>query len=492
MIGDNPTDRTSPVPGEVVLATEVITSSLDPRRTRNIILLLAACVALMQTGFGIIFPVFARRFGEFGSGVEELGLMTTSFALAQLVAAPVLGSLADRLGRRPIVLLALAAFAVTNIGLLLARSTAGFIVVRAAEGALTAGLFPAAMGIVADIVPEHRRAQWIGVVMGSYGAGFVLGPILGGVLYDGWGFEAPFVASATLAFIAVVAAAIVIPETRTREVRQRDALRALRRRRASTEAAAPPTRTGSFWASLPRPLYVFGTLLFLDFVLTFAFAFIEPEMVFYFYEELDWTTVQFGLVVGVYGLAMVIGQATLGGLSDRFGRKPIIVVGALLTAMFYAGLVVVTSFSLVLLVAIVAGLGSALMSPAVSAFYLDITSERYRSRVLGIKGSAASLGGVTGPLLVAGVSAMTTPQGVFSISVVLIVIAAALALTLLTEPRRATEEITPGPSDQSQSETERTDDVGWECSTKRCLAAQAALRGVVLRATRAREARDVA
>ena len=87
------------------MATDVITSGLDPRRARNIILLLAACVALMMTGFGIIMPVFARRLGELGSGVEGLGLMTMSFALAQFLAAPVMGSLADRYGRRPFILL---------------------------------------------------------------------------------------------------------------------------------------------------------------------------------------------------------------------------------------------------------------------------------------------------------------------------------------------------------------------------------------------------
>ena len=65
----------------------------------------------MMTGFGIILPVFARRLPELGSGFEALGLMATAFALAQFVAAPFMGSLADRLGRRPIVLGSLAALA---------------------------------------------------------------------------------------------------------------------------------------------------------------------------------------------------------------------------------------------------------------------------------------------------------------------------------------------------------------------------------------------
>ena len=197
--------------GEVIYADQVVTSGPSLRRTRTIILLLASSVGLMMTGFGIIYPVFARRLGEFGGGVGALGLMTMSFALAQMLAAPLLGSLADRRGRRPVILLALVAFAGANVGFLFAPSIEVFVAVRAVEGALTAGLFPAAMGVVADIVPENQRARWIGIVMASYGAGFFLGPVVGGLLYDGWGFAAPFMVSAAVAVVALITAAILVP-----------------------------------------------------------------------------------------------------------------------------------------------------------------------------------------------------------------------------------------------------------------------------------------
>ena len=100
MSGAQDNEHTHANLGEVVLAGEVVSSGPSPRRARSVIILLASSVGLMMTGFGIILPVFARRLGEFGSGVEALGLMTMSFALAQLVAAPFMGSLADRYGRR--------------------------------------------------------------------------------------------------------------------------------------------------------------------------------------------------------------------------------------------------------------------------------------------------------------------------------------------------------------------------------------------------------
>lgn len=452
--------------GKVVTADAVVRTGPSPRRARSVIILLAASVGLMMTGFGIILPVFARRLGEFGSGVEALGLMTMSFALAQLLAAPLMGTLADRYGRRPLILLSLAAFAAANIGFLLVSSTTGFIIIRVLEGALTAGLFPAAMGIVADVVPEDERARWVGIVMGSYGAGLIFGPVVGGVLYDGWGFAAPFITSAIMAVIAFTAAVVLVPETRTPEQRWREKLRG-RREPASVESE-------SFWASLPRPLYVFGTLLVLDFVGVFVFAFVEPQMVFYFYDELDWTTIQFGVVVGAYGLAMVFGQLVLGRSSDRFGRKPLIVLGLLLSTFLYAGLLWITAYPLMLLVAAVAGLGSALTSPALSSYYLDITDKMHRARILGVKESSASLGGVLGPLLLVAVSAAMTAQGIFILAGIVLLSAVILALVLLPSPRQVAV---------------KSRDLNWEFSEKRALAAQTALRGVVLMSSAAREAK---
>ncbi|MBT3397300.1 MAG: MFS transporter, partial [Alphaproteobacteria bacterium] len=259
-------------------------------------------------------PVFARRLGEFGDGVTELGYMTMAFALAQLIGAPLWGGFADRRGRRPIILFALTAVTLAYIGYLIAHDTWVIITIRAMAGFMTAGLFPAAMGVVADIVSEKDRARWVGIVMGSYAIGMIFGPALGGFLYDGWGYSAPFTLSAVVAFMALLAAFFMIPETRPPAVRKRQLLRARR--------AAPHKQNTkqSLWAVLPRPLHLIGALLFIDFVGSFGFAFVEPQMVFYFYDTLEWTTVQFGVVVGAYGIVMVLGQMFLGQLSDKWGR----------------------------------------------------------------------------------------------------------------------------------------------------------------------------
>ena len=454
--------------GKVVVATQVITAGFDPRRARNIIILLAASMAVMMTGFGIIFPIFARRLGEFGSGVEALGLMSMAYAITGIVASPFMGALADRFGRRPLVLASLAAYVAANLGFLLADSTGMMIAVRALQGALTAGLVPASMGIVADIAPEKERARWVGVVMAGYSMGFVFGPALGGVLYDGWGYAAPFIVSAVMAFIALIAASIMVPETRPREARRRDELR---QRRA---AAMAPAQALSFWAALPRPLSTFAVLLFISFITLFAWTFVEPQLMFYIFDELGWTTAQFGVAAGGYGIAAVFGDTVLAQLSDRFGRKPVLVVGILLFSAQFAGMTIATSFRLITLAFIVAGLGEALWTTALGAFYLDITPEQHRSRVMGIKGSAASLGSVVGPALVVIATRFLIPQGVFITSGALVMFGALLALIVLREPSRAARE---------------TADPLWDISSKRVMEAQASLRGIVLSATTARKLR---
>jgi MFS family permease len=454
--------------GEIVIASKVVTSQMAPRRIRNIILLLSGSVALMMTGYGLVMPVFARRLSEFGDGVEELGLMTMAFALAQMIGAPLMGSLADSRGRRPLILLALTTVTLQYIGYLLASSTLFFILIRGAAGFLSAGLFPASMGVVADLVPEDRRARWAGIIMGSYAVGMIFGPVIGGLLYDGFGYAAPFILSAVVAFLALVAAYFMIPETRTPEIRNREMLRIRHAR---------PRQAGkiSIWDALPRPLYIFVTLLVIDFISSFSFAFVEPQMIFYFYDVLNWSTTQFGVLVGIYGMFSVVGQMGLGQLSDKWGRKPLIIAGLIPNILFFGGLAVLTDYYMMMIGAALAGLGNALIAPAANAFYLDITAEEHRSRIIGVKGSFLSLGGVLGPLAVAAVAGVMAPQHVFWIASGLVALGLILGIAFLREPQ-GSEAKAMGKKAQA--------------SNQRSLAAQASLRNIMVMATAAREGRQ--
>src|SRR5574341_330477 len=183
------------------------------RQSTGILVALSLCMALQMTGFVMILPLFARRFESFGAGVEALGVSALAYALTSTIAAPFMGMLADRFGRRPIILLSLVAYALAFSGYLFATSVWWFIVLLGLAGALTAGLVPAMTSIVGDLAAENRRAQWIGIVNGGASLGWILGPLFGGMLYDRFGYIVPFAISIAMELLALLLAAFLVKET---------------------------------------------------------------------------------------------------------------------------------------------------------------------------------------------------------------------------------------------------------------------------------------
>ena len=137
---------------------------LNQSATRRTMLNLTVCLALQSTGVSVLFTVFARKIGTFGQGVGIFGISATAFSLAALVAAPYMGMLADRFGRRRLLLGSLAAHALACLGYLLAPTGAAFVAVRVAAGGLTAGLVPATISMIGDLTPQTGRGRWIGFV----------------------------------------------------------------------------------------------------------------------------------------------------------------------------------------------------------------------------------------------------------------------------------------------------------------------------------------
>ena len=183
------------------------------RQPASILLALALCMALQMTSFATILPLFARRFESFGTGVEALSASSMAYALTSTFAAPFIGMLADRIGRRPAILLSLAAYVLAFSGYLLAVTAWQMIVLRGLAGVFTAGLLPAITSLVGDIAPESRRAQWIGIVNGGASAGWILGPLLGGLLYDRFSYVAPFAAAIGMNAVALLLAGFTIHDT---------------------------------------------------------------------------------------------------------------------------------------------------------------------------------------------------------------------------------------------------------------------------------------
>lgn len=369
----------------------------------RILVALALCMALQMTGFVMILPLFARRFESFGAGVEALGMSAMAYALTSTITAPFIGMLADRFGRRPIILLSLGAYAVAFSGYLFATSAWLLILFRGLAGVFTAGLVPAITSSVGDLAPENQRAQWIGIVNGGASAGWIIGPVLGGMLYDRFGYVVPFAAAITMAVATLLVAVFLIPETYN----------------AAARAGRP--RRGWMYGlrALPAPS-TFFLLMLISFGVMFAWAFIEPQFMFYAYDHLSWTSSQLGLVMSMFGLACTFGEFSLGQLSDRLGRKPVLVLGLALFSAQFVGLVIFRDVSWIVVSFIVAGLGNAIFDPALSALLLDITPPEHTGSIMGIKGTVGSIGNMLGPALVVMFTPVASPQVVFLISAALV------------------------------------------------------------------------
>ncbi|KKK80984.1 hypothetical protein LCGC14_2818020, partial [marine sediment metagenome] len=272
---------------------------------------LAGSLAIIYTGFGIILPVFPKFLQENNAGESiSLGILIASFAIAQIIFAPLYGRLSDRgYGRRPFILLALFGYGMGNfLYAFFARDLASMILVRIFEGITVAGLLPVSQALITDLTVSENRAKYLGILTGSSNVGLIIGPALGGILFDIGGFILPFVISGILSFIALIFAFILVPETK---------------RKGNVEIVHYENSDlyihQSKWKQF-RSMFVSGgviiffMLLIISFLDFFSWIVIEPGIIFYFY-NLGFTPLEFGYFVGVYGAFVAIGQIFFGGLS---------------------------------------------------------------------------------------------------------------------------------------------------------------------------------
>jgi DHA1 family multidrug resistance protein-like MFS transporter len=135
-----------------------------------------------------------------------------------------------------------------------------------------------------------------------------------------------------------------------------------------------------------------------------------------------------GLVMSTYGIAMMLGEFGLGRLSDRLGRKPVIVAGLVLFSTQFVGLALSRDYVVIALAFVIAGLGNALFDPALSASILDLAPAGRQARILGLKSTVGSVGNIAGPALVLLVTPLLRAQGIFLASAGIVFVIALAAV----------------------------------------------------------------
>lgn len=181
-------------------------------------------ILLDVIGFGIIIPVLPELLSQmknidFNEASKYGGYLLFAFAIAQFICAPIIGNLSDQFGRRPVLLLSLLGFGIDYIILALAPTYTWLLLGRIIAG-ITGASFTTASAYIADISTDEDRSQNFGMIGAAFGLGFIIGPLLGGLLGE-IGVRVPFYAAAGMSFINFLYGYFILPESLAPENRRK-------------------------------------------------------------------------------------------------------------------------------------------------------------------------------------------------------------------------------------------------------------------------------
>ncbi|MCU0900549.1 MAG: TCR/Tet family MFS transporter [Cypionkella sp.] len=358
-----------------------------------------ATVTLDAIGIGLIFPVMPDLIREVTG--EDLahaalwgGVLATSFAVMQFLFGPILGSLSDRFGRRPILLLSLLVMGIDYLVMAVAPSIWLLLIARLVAG-VTAATYSTATAFIADITPPDQRGARFGLIGAGFGIGFVLGPLIGGLL-AGVDTRAPFYAASALAFANLAFGWWVLPETVTEATRRPFAL-----------SRANPLGALRAVGRLPGVRLTLACFLILGIAMN-----VYPSIwAYYGQARFGWDSTMVGISLAIYGISFALGQALLvGPMIRRFGEHRAAHYGMWVDVTTLAALGLVTSPVLALMITPITALGGA-VTPALQALASRAAPADAQGEVQGVLASLNAIAMITSPLIMtATFSAFTAPD----------------------------------------------------------------------------------
>jgi len=396
----------------------------ETRDTRLPFIFILITLTLDAMGIGLILPVMPDLIRDIeGGDISDAalwgGILATVFAVMQFLFGPFLGSLSDRYGRRPILLISLFVMAADYLVMAVA-GTMWLLLIARIVGGITAATQSTAMAFIADISPPDKKAQNFGLVGAAFGVGFVLGPMIGGLLAE-FGHRAPFYAAALLAFANLIFGYFVLPETVTDRIR-----------RPFTLGRANPF--GSFKA-LSRLTGV-GRLLTLVFLYEFAFIVYPATWAYFTQERFGWEPAMVGFSLATFGISMAIVQGFLiRWIIPKFGIRRTIVYGFCFNFMAFIVLTILDNGIAVLLFTPITALG-AVVTPALQGLLSRKADDNQQGELQGVIASTKSVAMILSPLVMTQIFYLFTqpdslylPGAAFALSAILMVVCFVVFIT---------------------------------------------------------------
>lgn len=293
-------------------------------KTQNALPFIFITMLIDVIGLGIIIPVLPKLIEEMIGGDLSMastyaGWLMFAYAAMQFLFSPIIGALSDRYGRRPVLLISLFGFGIDYLLMGFAPSIIWLFVGRLISG-ITGASFTTATAYIADISAPEKRAQNFGLIGAAFGLGFIIGPVLGGVLGH-YGSRIPFFAAAGLALLNFAYGYFILPESLDKE-----------HRRKFDWKRANPVGSLKRLANYPVILSLVASLVFI-YIASHA---TQSTWTFYTMEKFKWNERMVGYSLGFVGLMIAIVQAGLIRIViPKLGQKKSIYVGlALYTVGF--------------------------------------------------------------------------------------------------------------------------------------------------------------
>lgn len=390
------------------------------RTKRSPLLLMALTILIDFTGFGLVLPWMPFWAERLGANPVAIGLLVTIYSLAQFIFTPVLGSLSDRYGRKPIIFTSLVIEAISLAFSGLAWSLPILALARFIGG-LGASNIGSAQAVVSDITSPEERARGMGIIGASIGMGFVLGPALGGILSP-LGPSFIFLTAAVIAVINALLVLFCLPETHAN-------------RNATSDRH--PLAVFTSWSNIWR-YPVIGRLVCINLLFTIAFTGMEAIFPLFAQHNFSWGAMQTGYIFTYVGVIVVLMQGGLVRQLVKVWREQALLrIGLLLLALGLFLLAFSTQLALLLVSLGILSIGEGAITPMVSTLLSFASAEDRQGEIQGLAQGIAGLGRILGPTIASSLYAFSGPSSPFVTGGILGVLALVVAIPAMAIDRHA-------------------------------------------------------
>ncbi len=376
--------------------------------------LLELCFAVLVSmiGFGLIIPLLPIYGREMGASGFYLGLLTSLFGMTRILSSLPGGVLADRVGRKK--LIAGGLFVYTGVMFLFGISTNLYqlLFLRACQGAASGVVWPVAATMVADIVEPQDRGKAMGFFSMMWDGGIAVGPVLGGLLTAAIDIAFPFFVCSALSLVSALLIVVRVRETQSDQERK------------------SAVSTGGLTFHKPSLIGMCIT----GFTTSFAMGLVQPIIPLFGNEVIGLNEAAIGVIFGAMGVTRFLVKMPAGILSDRIGKKRVLIVGLISNGIFTAFMSLSRSFFTMLLPSVTRAVGLGMTMPPMNALVTTLTTKENRGKVMGIFSASRNLGLVVGPLLGGITFDAISVQAPFVVCSIVVFLGASVLILTVKEP----------------------------------------------------------